>query len=73
MNWKLARRITLAVICILVIVIAKAGGVFIDFAILFIYGCCRLGPWIFRKGTKYVAKTNADAIVDAQRRKDDKG
>ena len=76
MNWKLTRRIALGVVLLFFLVIAKAGGVFIDLFVLLLYGMGLLGiyAWkhIYLGGLDRIAKKNAEAIVKAQREEKNK-
>jgi hypothetical protein len=60
MSAKVIRRIILAVICVLLIAVLHAGGVFIAAGILFCWGGLVLGIRIFKGGTRYIARTHAE-------------
>ena len=72
-NWKLARRIALGVLCLFFIIIAKAGGVFIDLFVLLFYGMGLLGIWAWRHiylgGLDRIAQKNAKAMLDEQEKR----
>jgi hypothetical protein len=54
------RWIVAAIIAVLLIVVLKTGGVFIDFFVGFCYGAFRLGLYIFRSGTRNIARIHAE-------------
>jgi hypothetical protein len=54
------RWIIAAIIAALLIVVLKVGGVFIDFFAAFCYGGVRLGFYIFRSGTRSIARIHAE-------------
>jgi hypothetical protein len=69
LSWKAMRRITLALVCLFFLIVGHAAGLIIDFVILFVYFGTLAGMKIYKKGTKYIARTNAQAIVDEQERR----
>jgi hypothetical protein len=71
-NWttgQKVRRGLLAALLLFFLIIAHAGGVFIDIGILFVYGAARLGPAIYRHGHRRIAEGTARAILDEQERR----
>jgi|HubBroStandDraft_3_1064219.scaffolds.fasta_scaffold136620_1 hypothetical protein len=69
MSAKVIRRIILAVILVLLIAVLHVGGVFIAVGILFCWGCVVLGIRIFKGGTRYIARTNAEEAAKLADRK----
>jgi hypothetical protein len=57
---KKVRWIIAAIIAVLLIVVLKTAGVFVDFFVAFCYGGVRLGFYIFRTGTRGIARIHAE-------------
>jgi hypothetical protein len=66
---KKVRWILAAIVAVLLIVVLKAGGVFIDFFVAFCYGAVRLGFYIFRSGTRGIARIHAEEQDKLARRR----
>ncbi|HXL87912.1 MAG TPA: hypothetical protein VN969_02835 [Streptosporangiaceae bacterium] len=63
---KKVRWIITAVVAVLLIVALKTAGVFIDFFVAFCYGGVRLGFYIFRSGTRGIARIHAEESGQAR-------
>lgn len=56
-----------AVLTVLLLVVGHAFGLILALPIWFVYFGVQLGFGIFRKGTRYVASTNAEALAEKLR------